>query len=107
MQRERDEARAEMEIRKEALLDAVEQIEGLRILRDRWYERAKRYEKERDEARAEVERATDDTEEDEPLTIEQKLRIELAWRTLERDRALAQLKHLSRRPAECVDAPLG
>jgi uncharacterized coiled-coil DUF342 family protein len=54
--RERDEARAEVETRKGALLDAVEQIEGLRILRDRWYERAKGYEKERDEARAEVER---------------------------------------------------
>jgi len=48
---------------------------------------------------------TDEIEQDEPLTIEQKLRIELAWRTLERDRALAELKHLSRRCAKCVDAP--
>jgi len=47
-----------------------------------------------------------ETEEEEPLTIEQKLRIELAWRTLERDRALAELKHLSRKCAKCVDAPL-
>ena len=46
-----------------------------------------------------------ETEDDEPLTIEQRLRIELAWRTLERDRALAELKHLSRRCAKCVDAP--
>jgi len=45
-------------------------------------------------------------EDDEPLTIEHRLRIELAWRTLERDRALAELKHLSRRCANCVDAPL-
>jgi hypothetical protein len=44
-------------------------------------------------------------EEEEPLTIEQKLRIELAWRTLERDRALAELKHLSSKCAKCVDAP--
>jgi hypothetical protein len=47
-----------------------------------------------------------ETEDDEPLTIEQSLRIELAWRTLERDRAMAELKHLSRRCAKCVDAPL-
>jgi len=47
--RERDEALAELETRKEALLDAVEQIEGLKTSRDTWYERAKRYEKERDE----------------------------------------------------------
>jgi len=53
---ERDEARAEVETRKEALLDAVEQIEGMRTLRDTWYDRAKKYEKERDEARAEAER---------------------------------------------------
>ena len=56
LQQERDEALAELETRKEALIDAVEQIEGLRILRDRWYERAQKYEKERDEARDEVER---------------------------------------------------
>jgi len=46
-----------------------------------------------------------ETEQDEPLTIEQSLRMELAWRTLERDRALAELKHLRRRLAKCVDAP--
>ena len=46
-------------------------------------------------------------QENEPLTIEQKLRIELAWRTLERDRALADVTVLRRRLAECVDAPLG
>jgi len=46
---------------------------------------------------------TEEIEDDEPLTIEQKLRIELAWRTLERDTALAELKHLSRRCAKCVD----
>jgi len=45
------------------------------------------------------------TEEEEPLTIEQRLRIELAWRTLERDRALADVKDLRRRLAKCVDAP--
>jgi hypothetical protein len=44
-------------------------------------------------------------QEDEPLTIEQKLRIELAWRTLERDRALADLKDLRRKFAKSVDAP--
>ena len=32
-------------------------------------------------------------EPEEELTIEQKLRIELAWRTLERDRALATIKY--------------
>ena len=49
---------------------------------------------------------TDETEqEDEPLTIEQSLRIELAWRTLERDRALADVKDLRRRLAKCVDGP--
>jgi len=48
----------------------------------------------------------DETEqEDEPLTIEQKLRIELAWRTLERDRAMADVKDLRRRLAKYVDAP--
>jgi len=46
-----------------------------------------------------------ETEQDEPLTIEQRLRIELAWRTLERDRALADVKDLRRRLAKCVDAP--
>jgi hypothetical protein len=46
-----------------------------------------------------------ETEEDEPLTIEQSLRIELGWRTLERDRALADVKDLRRRCAKCVDAP--
>jgi hypothetical protein len=46
-----------------------------------------------------------ETEDDEPLTIEQSLRIELAWRTLERDRALADVKDLRRRFAKCVDAP--
>jgi len=54
--KERDEARAELETRKEALLDAVEQIEGMRTLRDTWYEKAKMHVKERDEARAEIER---------------------------------------------------
>jgi hypothetical protein len=44
-------------------------------------------------------------QEDEPLTIEQSLRIELTWRTLERDRALADVKDLRRRLAKCVDAP--
>jgi hypothetical protein len=49
---------------------------------------------------------TDEPEEDdEPLTIEQSLRIELAWRTLERDRALADVKDLRRRLAKYVDAP--
>jgi hypothetical protein len=48
---------------------------------------------------------TDETEQDEPLTIEQSLRIELAWRTLERDRALADVKDLRLRCAKCVDAP--
>jgi hypothetical protein len=38
-------------------------------------------------------------EEDKPLTIEQSLRIELAWRTLERDRALAEVTVLRRRLA--------
>jgi len=47
-----------------------------------------------------------ETEQDEPLTIEQSLRIELAWRTLERDRALADVRDLRRRVAKCVDAPL-
>jgi hypothetical protein len=47
-----------------------------------------------------------ETEDDEPLTIEQSLRIELAWRTLERDRALTDVKDLRRRLAKCVDAPL-
>ena len=47
-----------------------------------------------------------ETEDDnEPLTIEQSLRIELAWRTLERDRALADVRDLRRRCAKCVDAP--
>ena len=45
-----------------------------------------------------------ETEQDEPLTIEQSLRIELAWRTLERDRALADVNDLRRRCAKCVDA---
>ena len=50
---------------------------------------------------------TDEIEqEEEPLTIEQSLRIELAWRTLERDRALADVRDLRRRLAKCVDAPL-
>jgi len=53
---ERDDARAEVETRKKALIDAVEQIEGMRTLRDTWYDRAKKYEKERDTAYAEVER---------------------------------------------------
>jgi hypothetical protein len=48
----------------------------------------------------------DDTEEEEPLTIEQKLRIELAWRTLERDRTLADVADLRRRLEKCVDAPV-
>jgi len=39
-------------------------------------------------------------QDDEPLTIEQKLRIELAWRTLERDRALADVRDLRRRVNE-------
>ena len=43
-------------------------------------------------------------QEDELLTIEQSLRIELAWRTLERDRAIADVKDLRRRYAKCVDA---
>jgi hypothetical protein len=50
LQKECDETRAEVETRKEALIDAVEQIEGMRTLKDRWYDRAKKYEKERDEA---------------------------------------------------------
>jgi len=41
---ERDEARAELETRKQALLDAVEDIEGLRKLRDIWFNRAKDFE---------------------------------------------------------------
>ena len=49
---------------------------------------------------------SDDTEEEEPLTVEQKLRNELAWRTLERDKALADVRDLRRRLAKCVDAPL-
>jgi hypothetical protein len=46
-------------------------------------------------------------EDDEPLTIEQSLRIELAWRTLERDQALTRLKYAMRRCAcgKCVDVP--
>jgi hypothetical protein len=48
---------------------------------------------------------TDETEQDESLTIEQRLRIELAWRTLERDRAFADVRDLRRRLAKCVDAP--
>ena len=42
-------------------------------------------------------------QEDEPLTIEQKLRIELAWRTLERDRALADVRDLRRRVNELLN----
>ena len=46
--------------------------------------------------------------EEEPLTIEQQLRTELAWRTLERDQALARLKYAMRRCTcgKCVDVPL-
>ena len=72
---QQDEALAELETRKEALLDAVEQIEGLRILRDRWYERAKGYEKERDEARNQVAELKDTVAAYEQATVNQQLTV--------------------------------
>jgi len=51
---------------------------------------------------------TDKTEDNEPLTIEQQLRIELDWVRLALDNALAELKYTKRRCTctKCVDAPL-
>jgi hypothetical protein len=47
--------------------------------------------------------ATDRLEQQERTITE--LREELGWRTLERDRALAEVKEVRRRLAKCVDAP--
>jgi hypothetical protein len=54
--KERDEARAEVEERKEALLEAATRINELRTKREHWFKKAKQENEQWLEARAEVER---------------------------------------------------
>ena len=76
--KETEEARAEVEERKEALLDAAKQIDDLKKQREHWFEKAKKENEQFLQAREEVERLKDHIPAATKMTRAEPSRLEIA-----------------------------